>query len=105
MRGLAFRTVVTYLQTLASEEDRSEEHTSELQSLRHLVCRLLLEKKKKNPTARGTRAIVEKKTPGQHGAGVRTKPGHREPWQCLSDVRRRARVERPLRHSPYVRLD
>src|SRR5262245_62483040 len=27
--------------------ERSEEHTSELQSLRHLVCRLLLEKKKK----------------------------------------------------------
>src|SRR5437899_7269809 len=27
---------------------RSEEHTSELQSLRHLVCRLLLEKKKYN---------------------------------------------------------
>src|SRR6201999_4679886 len=26
---------------------RSEEHTSELQSLRHLVCRLLVEKKKK----------------------------------------------------------
>src|SRR5262245_64599565 len=30
-----------HCQTLA----RSEEHTSELQSLRHLVCRLLLEKK------------------------------------------------------------
>src|ERR1035438_10644164 len=29
---------------------RSEEHTSELQSLRHLVCRLLLEKKKKKRT-------------------------------------------------------
>src|SRR5258705_4458127 len=29
-----------------SPDDRSEEHTSELQSLRHLVCRLLLEKKK-----------------------------------------------------------
>src|SRR5439155_20723662 len=28
--------------------DRSEEHTSELQSRGHLVCRLLLEKKKKN---------------------------------------------------------
>src|SRR5258705_9107346 len=28
-------------------QHRSEEHTSELQSLRHLVCRLLLEKKKK----------------------------------------------------------
>src|SRR5205814_10024214 len=27
-------------------QNRSEEHTSELQSLRHLVCRLLLEKKK-----------------------------------------------------------
>src|SRR5258705_7846888 len=31
----------------ARVEPRSEEHTSELQSLRHLVCRLLLEKKKK----------------------------------------------------------
>src|SRR5262245_63025842 len=29
-----------------SAKVRSEEHTSELQSLRHLVCRLLLEKKK-----------------------------------------------------------
>src|SRR3989442_2380455 len=29
---------------------RSEEHTSELQSRPHLVCRLLLEKKKKAPT-------------------------------------------------------
>src|SRR2546429_6073133 len=31
---------------------RSEEHTSELQSRLHLVCRLLLEKKKKNDTCR-----------------------------------------------------
>src|SRR5438309_6464755 len=30
---------------------RSEEHTSELQSQFHLVCRLLLEKKNKNPKA------------------------------------------------------
>src|SRR5256885_4631565 len=30
---------------------RSEEHTSELQSPCNLVCRLLLEKKKNNPTA------------------------------------------------------
>src|SRR6266508_6322051 len=29
-----------------SHEDRSEEHTSELQSRGHIVCRLLLEKKK-----------------------------------------------------------
>src|SRR5436853_5196326 len=31
----------------ADVKGRSEEHTSELQSLRHLVCRLLLEKKNK----------------------------------------------------------
>src|SRR5262245_66216524 len=31
----------------APPRSRSEEHTSELQSLRHLVCRLLLEKKNK----------------------------------------------------------
>src|SRR2546429_471877 len=31
-----------------TEATRSEEHTSELQSRLHLVCRLLLEKKKKN---------------------------------------------------------
>src|SRR2546422_10968886 len=31
----------------SSDEFRSEEHTSELQSRLHLVCRLLLEKKKK----------------------------------------------------------
>src|SRR5258707_8696127 len=30
------------------EEERSEEHTSELQSRQYLVCRLLLEKKKKH---------------------------------------------------------
>src|SRR5947199_6536159 len=34
----------------AASRTRSEEHTSELQSLRHLVCRLLLEKKKKPRT-------------------------------------------------------
>src|SRR5258708_26890140 len=33
---------------MASTTSRSEEHTSELQSPDHLVCRLLLEKKKKN---------------------------------------------------------
>src|SRR5438045_4303581 len=34
---------------------RSEEHTSELQSLRHLVCRLLLEKKKEKRYKQHTR--------------------------------------------------
>src|SRR2546425_12663797 len=36
-----------YTASLATLETRSEEHTSELQSLAYLVCRLLLEKKKK----------------------------------------------------------
>src|SRR5258708_30696528 len=34
--------------TTAQSKSRSEEHTSELQSPDHLVCRLLLEKKKRN---------------------------------------------------------
>src|SRR3712207_8355594 len=37
--------------TVDEHEARSEEHTSELQSRQYLVCRLLLEKKKK-PTGR-----------------------------------------------------
>src|ERR1039458_10447372 len=37
----------------ATGNSRSEEHTSELQSLRHLVCRLLLEKKKTNNYSAG----------------------------------------------------
>src|SRR5690625_6640117 len=50
------REINDYQSKLANEKDiylsisisRSEEHTSELQSRGHLVCRLLLEKKKKN---------------------------------------------------------
>src|SRR5437899_6100897 len=37
--------VAKRFRSTTSTRDRSEEHTSELQSLRHLVCRLLLEKK------------------------------------------------------------
>src|SRR5262245_63932626 len=54
----------------AGHRRRSEEHTSELQSLRHLVCRLLLEKKKKKiitPRERSkkldTNAIKEQTSP------------------------------------------
>src|ERR1039458_9272383 len=49
---------------------RSEEHTSELQSLRHLVCRLLLEKKKKTKPAKS-----------------RQPPGHPTPRELASGVR------------------
>src|SRR3954467_1734528 len=49
---------------------RSEEHTSELQSHDNLVCRLLLEKKKKNTRARGVRGDVGGRV-GHGGARVR----------------------------------
>src|SRR5205814_7339786 len=42
----AYVTVTVQSRLQSADRSRSEEHTSELQSLRHLVCRLLLEKKK-----------------------------------------------------------
>src|SRR2546427_5850501 len=39
-------------------DDRSEEHTSELQSQSNLVCRLLLEKKKEQPIEGSTRLVL-----------------------------------------------
>src|SRR5258705_9106728 len=47
LRLLVEGAVLLAFEALIESETRSEEHTSELQSLRHLVCRLLLEKKKK----------------------------------------------------------
>src|SRR5258707_7761640 len=41
-------------QSLQLPAERSEEHTSELQSRQYLVCRLLLEKKKKKNTILGS---------------------------------------------------
>src|SRR2546425_9272229 len=46
-RGV-LRVVIGLGRVLAHFVDRSEEHTSELQSLAYLVCRLLLEKKKQH---------------------------------------------------------
>src|ERR1039458_6635445 len=50
--------------------DRSEEHTSELQSLRHLVCRLLLEKKNLLVEAAFLREVPEAVHHGAVGAGA-----------------------------------
>src|SRR5258708_24456680 len=51
-RGLPWHRVVAAGGRIALPgESRSEEHTSELQSPDHLVCRLLLEKKKKTNTS------------------------------------------------------
>src|SRR2546430_12820725 len=50
-RPAAGRTEVVAASRPSSRCPRSEEHTSELQSQSNLVCRLLLEKKKKNKHA------------------------------------------------------
>src|SRR2546429_4229574 len=50
---------------------RSEEHTSELQSRLHLVCRLLLEKKKKNPVGTNSPRNI---TITPHGSQSHTSP-------------------------------
>src|SRR5262245_62800397 len=44
--GQTFVILIREIDLSVGSVYRSEEHTSELQSLRHLVCRLLLEKKK-----------------------------------------------------------
>src|SRR5690625_5646452 len=44
-----FQDALGYLHSKLVVQGRSEEHTSELQSRGHLVCRLLLEKKKNQP--------------------------------------------------------
>src|SRR2546423_5028293 len=46
----------------AAQVGRSEEHTSELQSLAYLVCRLLLEKKKKKTSTSSHERQVRKPT-------------------------------------------
>src|SRR6266496_2256769 len=53
-----FTETEAFVEILEGADDRSEEHTSELQSRRDLVCRLLLEKKKKN---KSTHFSVKKK--------------------------------------------
>src|ERR1035441_3169151 len=69
------------------KDSRSEEHTSELQSLRHLVCRLLLEKKKTKDKREEEQCLRRKR--------------------CRQDVRsvcRVARLSEPLlcRHSVCI---
>src|SRR3712207_7874212 len=47
IEAIGGRTVAGIVLTHGHNDHRSEEHTSELQSRQYLVCRLLLEKKKK----------------------------------------------------------
>src|SRR5947199_931239 len=52
------RLVIRPIAPTARSVERSEEHTSELQSLRHLVCRLLLEKKEHTSELQSLRHLV-----------------------------------------------
>src|SRR5688572_32119405 len=52
--------VVANLEKLTGQLDRSEEHTSELQSQSNLVCRLLLEKKKKKKKNKKIKSNLQK---------------------------------------------
>src|SRR5262245_64834255 len=60
VRGLGALSVLAVGAVHLQQYDmRSEEHTSELQSLRHLVCRLLLEKKNKKKEERPTNDLSQ----------------------------------------------
>src|SRR3712207_7539692 len=54
--GIVRATALGWTSTTVTASIRSEEHTSELQSRQYLVCRLLLEKKKK--LSRSTTLII-----------------------------------------------
>src|SRR2546427_7954708 len=69
-RGAMEYTIVA---AATAARPRSEEHTSELQSQSNLVCRLLLEKKKKRKTNRATQA-GETAAPGTARGVGRSRP-------------------------------
>src|SRR2546422_3772344 len=56
------RALLSNAESRASDCSRSEEHTSELQSRLHLVCRLLLEKKKKYEKRTEKVRLIKKQT-------------------------------------------
>src|SRR2546430_6524230 len=77
---------------------RSEEHTSELQSQSNLVCRLLLEKKKKSPVHVSTAAIV------LHEPLVKARVGELvSPFRCRDDRVGESSCTRRCRHAVTLR--
>src|SRR3989442_9838642 len=69
---------------------RSEEHTSELQSRPHLVCRLLLEKKKKNKRHAESNACLHPSSPCEEEEQIREALGQ---WSDFSTTDRRSSLE------------
>src|SRR5262245_64815969 len=71
--GAGLHTLQSVTKTITSVIiGRSEEHTSELQSLRHLVCRLLLEKKKQKSKYKEIRATGDHKQTSVHNTSAGT---------------------------------
>src|SRR2546429_4576562 len=66
-KGMIYRA---RLYELHQEDDRSEEHTSELQSRLHLVCRLLLEKKKISQGEKNVYIEIESTTPTEQATSA-----------------------------------
>src|SRR3989441_3913124 len=64
---------------------RSEEHTSELQSLAYLVCRLLLEKKKMRRQTRAPASFAARGLPASRGDAT---PGSRRPKKTATRIER-----------------
>src|SRR2546425_5550551 len=64
--GTAFRGAQDPAVSSCAQPRRSEEHTSELQSLAYLVCRLLLEKKKKRKINARLKAATSTRARNNH---------------------------------------
>src|SRR5256886_11094753 len=76
-RFFPFSHASVFLARARSSAVRSEEHTSELQSQSNLVCRLLLEKKKKDAPTRGHEHPTRPPRPRQDGRSPRPDRGRR----------------------------
>src|SRR5690554_7520936 len=85
---------------LTSHSARSEEHTFELQSRPHLVCRLLLEKKKKIRTAQHPPL----RNPSSCGSGHRLRHTPRPPRPTPSPVPPHPRLLQDHPLLPFTRL-
>src|SRR5262245_62367910 len=74
--------------SIAMTARRSEEHTSELQSLRHLVCRLLLEKKKSKDNEVNCSAESDARARRGEGRAQRQNQANRTLYMCEHMIER-----------------
>src|ERR1019366_3248860 len=70
-------------------DSRSEEHTSELQSLTNLVCRLLLEKKKREVLMATSQMLAELTSSGFSGSPSRVAAARGNLWSSSAAQSRR----------------